>query len=83
MASRHFYLAAATPLPAPAVVEVDDVEADVELLEVPQALTAAAVTTSTTRIAQRRSIMPPSSRKTSPSSSTGARRGAEKLADNI
>ena len=58
VASRHFCLAAATPLPEPAVVEVvvdevDDVE-DVELLEVPHALTAAAATTSTTRSAERR-----------------------------
>ena len=42
VASRHFCLAAATPLPEPAVVEVavDDVEDDVELLELPHALTA-------------------------------------------
>jgi hypothetical protein len=65
VASRHFCLAAATPLPEPAVVEVavDDVEDDVELLELPHALTAAAATTNTTRSAQRRSIIPASSRK--------------------
>ena len=67
VASRHFCLAAATPLPEPAVVEVavDDVEDDVELLELPHALTAAAARTSTTRSAQRTSIIPASSRKPS------------------
>ena len=59
VAVRHFCLAAATPLPEPAVVEVvvddaADVEGDVELLEVPHALTAAAATTSTTRSVERR-----------------------------
>ena len=41
---------------------VDD---DVEVLELPHALRAAAATTSTTRSAERRPIMPPSSRKPS------------------
>jgi len=55
VASRHFCLAAATPLAEPAVAEVvvdevdDDVEDDVEVLELPHALTAAAATTSTAR----------------------------------
>ena len=58
VASRHFCLAAATPLPEPAVVEVvvdevDDVEDDVELLELPHALKAAAARTSTRRSAVR------------------------------
>jgi len=84
VASRHFCLAAATPLAEPAVVEVvldevDDVEDDVELLEVPHALTAAAATTSTTRSAERSSIMPPSSRKASRSWSTGPRRARLKI----
>ena len=62
VASRHFCLAAATPLPEPAVVEVvadevTDVEDDVDVLELPHALTAAAATTSTTSNAKRRSIM--------------------------
>jgi hypothetical protein len=58
VAARHFCLAAATPLPEPAVVEVvvdevDDVEDDVELLELPHALKAAAARTSTRRSAVR------------------------------
>ena len=62
VASRHFCLAAATPLPEPAVVEVvadevTDVEDDVDVLELPHALTAASATTSTTSSAKRRSIM--------------------------
>jgi hypothetical protein len=40
VASRHLCLAAATPLPEPAVVDVVvDVEDDVEVLELPHALT--------------------------------------------
>ena len=53
------------------VGEVDDLEDDVELLEVPHALTAAAARTSTTRSAKRRSIMPPSSRTAARSWSNG------------
>ena len=76
-------MAAATPLPEPAVVDVAVVEVDdddEEVLELPHALTAAAATTSTTRSAERRPIMPPSSRKPSRTGRT-ARRAAENPAD--
>jgi hypothetical protein len=74
VASRHFCLAAATPLPVPVVVaavdevgddEDDDEEVDVdeELLELPHALSAVAATTSSTRNGERRRIMPPLSLK--------------------
>jgi hypothetical protein len=84
VASRHLCLAAATPLPEPAVVDVVvDVEDDVEVLELPHALRAAAATTVTTRSAERRSIMPPSSRKASRSWSSGPVGRAEAPTDNI
>jgi hypothetical protein len=74
VASRHFCLAAATPLPEPvvdaAVDEVGDdedddeeVDVDEELLELPHALSAVAATTSRTRNVERTRIMPPLSRK--------------------
>ena len=44
-ASRHFCLAAATPLTAPAVVGVDEVDEDEEVLELPHALRAATMST--------------------------------------
>jgi hypothetical protein len=55
VASRHFCLAAAMPLPEPAVVVVaadevdDDVDDDEEVLELPHAVRAVAALTSTTR----------------------------------
>ena len=62
VASRHFCLAAATSLPEPAVVdvavdEVEEVDDDEEVFELPHALRAAAAATSTTRSAERRPIM--------------------------
>ena len=70
VASRHFCLAAATPLPEPAVEAVvdevgddEEVDDDEELLELPHALRAVAATTSRTRNGERRRIMPRLSRK--------------------
>jgi len=84
VASRHFCLAAATPLPEPAVDvavdEVEEVDDDEEVFELPHALRAVAATTSTTRSAERRPIMPPSSRKPSRTGRT-AREAAENPAD--
>jgi hypothetical protein len=63
-------LAAATPLPEPAVEAVvdevgddEEVDDDEELLELPHALRAVAATTSRTRSGERRRIMPRLSRK--------------------
>lgn len=70
VASRHFCLAAATPLPEPVVEAADDevgddeeVDDDEELLEPPHALRAVAATTSRTRNGERGRIMPRLSRK--------------------
>jgi hypothetical protein len=53
VASRHFCLAAATPLPEPAVVDaaVDEVDDDEEVFEPPHALSAVTARTSRTRSA--------------------------------
>ena len=70
VASRHFCLAVATPLPEPEVeaavdevVDDEEVDEDEELLELPHALRAVEATTSMTSNGERRRIMPPLSRK--------------------
>ena len=81
VALRHFCLAAATPLPEPAVVdvavdeleEVEEVDDDEEVLELPHPLRTAAATTSTTRNPERRPTTPPSSRKPSRTGRNGPR----------